>query len=295
MAGDDKNTLQQNRHPLARIVTQVLRLPARATRNGATAGLAAATRLRRAALKLVFPPSCVGCEAELDGDHNAMLPLCDECLDGIEFIRGPICRQCGAPLPDLGPKSDDSPSALIREGGCFRCRGRKVWFDETVAAGLYTGQLRELLLRMKQSEGDCVSLAVGQLMWQRCGNRLLQANADVVVPIPLHWRRRMVHRTNSAAVLAEVLAGRLGIPLAAGMLRRRRNTVRQFDLTPPQRWDNVRNAFAVRGGYHLQKASVLVVDDILTTGATCSAAARTLRQAGAERVTVAVIARAFGQ
>jgi predicted amidophosphoribosyltransferase len=103
----------------------------------------------------------------------------------------------------------------------------------------------------------------------------------------------VVHRTNSAAVLAEVIARRLRLPLAERLLRRRRATVRQSELTPAQRWENVRRAFSVRAGYHLEKARVLVVDDILTTGATCSEAARTLRRAGAERVTAVVAARAI--
>jgi predicted amidophosphoribosyltransferase len=136
---------------------------------------------------------------------------------------------------------------------------------------------------------------MGHLLWQRCRDRLTALKPDVVVPIPLHWRRRLVHRTNSAALLAEVLAARLHVPLAEGLLQRRRHTVRQFDLTPPQRWENVRRAFGVRAGYHLTSAHVLLVDDILTTGATCSEAARALRKAGAERVTIAVVARAIGE
>jgi ComF family protein len=170
-----------------------------------------------------------------------------------------------------------------------------LWFDETIAAGSYSGRLRELLLQMKQAEGDAISLAVGQLLWHHCGEQLVRADAHVVVPIPLHWRRRLAHRTNSAAVLAEVFADRLGLPLAAGLLRRRRNTTRQFDLTPPQRWDNIRHAFKIQKGHHLQNANVLLVDDILTTGATCSEAARALHKAGAKRVTVVVVARAYGQ
>jgi ComF family protein len=286
-----------NGHRLARMIKRALRLPATATRRGATAGLAAATRFRQSALGLVFPPACVGCEAELNADDtsNLRLPLCDDCLETIAFFRGPTCRRCGAPVPDLGQQTDEAQPVTHKDDGCYRCRGRKLWFDETIALGQYAGGLRELLLRMKRSDGDPISLAVGQLLWQQCADRLAQAGAHVVVPIPLHWRRRLVHRTNSAAVLAEVLAGRLGLPLADGLLRRRRKTERQFDLTPPQRWDNVRHAFALRGGYHLQAANVLLVDDILTTGATCSAAARTLRNAGAQRVTVVVVARAFGQ
>jgi ComF family protein len=170
-----------------------------------------------------------------------------------------------------------------------------MWFDQTIAVGLYAGRLRELLLRMKQAEGDPLSLAMGQLIWRQRSDRFVEAPPHVIVPIPLHWRRRLAHRTNSAALLAEVLASHLRLPLAAGLLRRRRHTTRQFDLTPPQRWKNVRNAFAVRSGYHLKKAHVLVVDDILTTGATASEAARALRKAGAEQVTVAVVARAIGE
>jgi ComF family protein len=170
-----------------------------------------------------------------------------------------------------------------------------LWFDRTVALGPYSGQLRELVLRMKSAEGDAISQAVGRLMWQERGERLAGLAVDVVVPIPLHWRRRIEHRTNSAAVLAEVLGARLRVPRAEGLLRRTRATLRQFDLTPPKRWENVRRAFAVRAGHHLHEAHVLLVDDILTTGATCSEAARALRAAGAAQVTVAVVARAFGE
>jgi predicted amidophosphoribosyltransferase len=170
-----------------------------------------------------------------------------------------------------------------------------LWFDETICAGLYRGRLRELLLSMKRAEGDWVSLAVGKLVWKLRQERLEALRADVVAPISSHWRRRLEHGTNSAALLAEVLAKQLGVPLAGGLLRRRRHTMRQFDLTPPQRWKNVRQAFCVRAGYHLREAHVLVVDDILTTGATCSEAARTLRSAGAERVTIVVAARAISE
>lgn len=256
----------------------------------------AARILRRATLELVFPGSCLSCRAELPAGESpdADLPLCRLCLDQMELFAGPTCGRCGAPVPGVLANDDSEMSAAPRIDGCYRCRGRKLWFDETIAAGLYAGRLRELLLGMKRAEGDPLSLAVGQLVWRQCRERLVAARPDVVVPIPLHWRRRLAHRTNSAAILAEVLAGRLGVPLADGLLRRQRHTTPQFDLTPPQRWANVRKAFSVRVGYHLREAHVLLCDDILTTGATCSEAARTLRKAGAARVTVVVAARAVG-
>jgi predicted amidophosphoribosyltransferase len=108
----------------------------------------------------------------------------------------------------------------------------------------------------------------------------------------MHWRRRFLRGTNSAAVLAEALADKLQLPLRRRLLRRRRYTRPQFSLSPPERRANVRGAFSVGAGYPLQEAHVLLVDDIMTSGATCNEAARTLRKAGARRVTVVVAARA---
>jgi ComF family protein len=261
---------------------------------GAAGGLAAAGKMRCAALDLVFPAACVSCDAEfVDAPPNPSLPLCCACFDEIELIAGSVCRQCGAPVPLLRRDPSEPPIQFTKSDTCPRCRGRKLWFDETIAAGLYSGLLRELLLRMKRVEGDGLSLAVGQLIWQQCAERLGHAKANVVVPVPLHWRRRLAHRTNSAAILGEVLARRLQLPLAERLLRRLRHTKPQASVTPTQRWENVRRAFSVRGGYHLNKAHVLVVDDILTTGATCSEVARALRKAGAAKITVVVAARAI--
>ncbi len=270
---------------------------------------AGARRVRRGVSDLVFPPSCVNCYAELDGVTTPTrdVALCDACLQAMELFLGPVCGKCGAPVPGVEAKTGDEKGRVGVElvggrfgvgadakRGCFRCAGHKLWFDETVALGSYEGILRDIILQMKRAEGDSLSLAMGRLLVEERGGRLAQVGADVVAPVPLHWRRRLAHRTNSAAVMAEVLADRLDVPLAERLLRRTRHTVPQFGLKPPERWKNVRRAFAVRAGYHLRAAHVLLVDDVLTTGATCSEAARALRSAGAERVTVAVVARATG-
>jgi predicted amidophosphoribosyltransferase len=255
---------------------------------GIEQGLSAVAALPRAAMEIVFPAACVNCRVDLDGaDIGATdVPLCGDCYAALDLLHEPMCRRCGGPLPALTARTGDD--------GCYRCRGRKMWFDEALAGGLYDGLLRHLMLAMKTNTGDYVSLAMGRLLWQLRRDRLSSLQVDVVAPIPLHWRRRLAHRTNSAAVLAEVLSQRLRAPLANGLLRRLRHTPPQSELTPPQRWENVRRAFSVGSSHHLSDAHVLVVDDILTTGATCSEAARTLRKAGAARVTVAVVARAIG-
>jgi ComF family protein len=279
-------------------VAATARLPSRIDLPGASAFM------RRGLANLVFPPSCMCCDAELEDDFTAAncVSICPACLEQMEFFGGPTCELCGAPVPVALASTSLSPGSqgelLTPRGrassGCYRCRGRKLWFDQTIALGLYDGKLRETLLRMKSVEGDALSLALGRLIWQMRGERLAALDVDVVVPIPLYWRRRVVHRTNSAALLAEVLSTKLQVPKADRLLRRTRSTRRQNDVSHTERWGNVRKAFAVRAGYHLRDAHVLLVDDILTTGATCSEASRALRSAGAARVTVAVAARAFG-
>jgi predicted amidophosphoribosyltransferase len=211
----------------------------------------------------------------------------------MELFEGPMCERCGAPIPAATSTQLAGLTPVRKVPGCYRCRGRKLWFDSTIALGHYEGRLRDAILRMKDAEGDALSLAMARLIWQVCGERLTALEADVVAPIPLHWRRRIAHRTNSSALMAEVLSAKLRLPRADGLLRRSRHTHKQFDLSPTQRWENVRRAFVVRAGYHLRDAHVLVCDDILTTGATCSEAARALRDGGAARVTVVVAGRAF--
>jgi len=241
-----------------------------------------ARRLASGTIELVYPASCAGCGAGIDPAdlRGSRALICATCVGELAFFSGPACLRCGAPVP---AKSDRDE--------CVRCRGVKLWFDETVALGEYEGRLRDWVLEMKNHQGDRLALALAELIWERCHERLLAPRPDVVVPVAMHWRRRCTRGTNSATIIAERLARRLGIPLAAGMLRRERNTPPQFTLPPSERRANVRGAFSVNAGYHLQRARVLVVDDILTTGATCSEAARVLKRSGAARVAVVVAAR----
>ena len=264
---------------------------------GGGGAIARAAGFRRGLADLVFPPCCVSCDSELGEADSARddLLLCDACLGKMDFFAEPACERCGVPVPAIATADGGVARRISTEPGCPRCRGPKLWFHGTIALGLYSGQLRELLLRMKSADGDAISLTLGRLIWQRRSESLAALDVDVVAPIPLHWRRRVAHRTNSAAVLAEVLSTKLGVPAASRLLRRTRATQRQFEVAPSKRWGNVRNAFALRAGYHLKDAHVLLVDDILTTGATCSEAARQLLSAGAARVTVVVVARALGQ
>jgi ComF family protein len=156
------------------------------------------------------------------------------------------------------------------------------------------GQLRELILRMKHVSGEGLAEVLGELWACHMEKRLRELKADVIVPVPLHWWRRCMRGYNQSAVLAQALAHRLRIPCRTRWLRRIRNTPRQVVQSVSARRANVRNAFFAPARAELRGKTVLLVDDVLTTGSTANDAARALRAAGATRVVVAVLAGGHG-
>ncbi|MEE8451091.1 MAG: phosphoribosyltransferase family protein [Thermoguttaceae bacterium] len=147
---------------------------------------------------------------------------------------------------------------------------------------------------MKRRGSEPLSAAMGRLLATRRAGPLSSFDADLILPIPMYWTRKLARGTNSPETVARRLAAEMRIPVSYGMLRRKRNTLPQKDLPTGQRFRNVRGAFAVRRSDDLHGARVVLVDDILTTGATCSEAAGVLRKAGAAMVAAVVIARAQG-
>lgn len=240
-------------------------------------------RCMRVGLGLLFPPRCACCDSEagLSDDDAQLCCACRELL-----VAGPrlTCRRCGAGVAE----------ALDAAAGCPSCQNRRLRFAEAMALGTYEGHLRAAVLRMKQPSGEPLSAAVARLLCQQHTERLRSWQPDVVVPIPMHWARRVVRGVNSAEVVAEVLARELRFPFEPRLLRRRRNTAPQGDLPQGERFANLRDAFRLRRGCSVGGARVLLVDDILTTGATCSEAARALLRSGASEVAAAVVARAEG-
>jgi len=241
-------------------------------------------RWGRAAVDLLFPPRCALCDADL-GDAEDGLLLCGSCREQMGPNEWPGCLRCGARSGLAAPAGPHCPA----------CRGARFSFDAVVPLGSYGGVLRDAVLRMKRAAGEPLSAAAGEFFVRRRGGRMVSLEPDTVIPIPMHWRRRWVRRTNSPDLLADRLARFLGVPLLDRALRRCRNTKPQKDLPPRERFRNVRGAFSVGAGRDLRGARVLLVDDVLTTGATCNEAASLLKNAcGAKMVFVAVLARAEG-
>jgi len=237
-----------------------------------------ARSILRAVLDIGFPPNCIACRISLIDVEDDVF-LCPDCLEEIPRFDGPTCQRCGDRLPVTQPEC------------CRSCQERHLHFDSVAAIGPYEGLLRQLILETKQVQGESIAMTLARLAGRWLGSQLAAQESDVVVPIPMHWSRRIVRRTNGPEVVGQVVARFLGIPCASRMLRRRRKTNRQFALPRSKRFPNVHDAFVQRASYHLEDARVLLVDDILTTGATCDDAARVLRAAGAERVNVLVLAR----
>jgi ComF family protein len=236
----------------------------------------------RALCDLTFPPRCVLCEAEMAGQGDGDLLICPPCQSGLAPAGWPSCPRCGAGV------SEHSLAAAE----CAECHGRRFGFDSVLPLGPYEGALRQAVLRTKRQRGEHLAVGLARLAARQLADRVSAIPSDVVVPVPMHWQRRIARGTNGPDVLSVELAGRRGLPADHRMLRQWRKTLPQKDLPQTERFRNVRGAFRVRGGYDLRGARILLVDDILTSGATCSEAAGTLKKAGAARVDVVVWARA---
>jgi predicted amidophosphoribosyltransferase len=164
-----------------------------------------------------------------------------------------------------------------------------------VALGNYQSELQQAVIWMKQLAHEPLTLAMGQLLADYAATQLAEIGMNLVTPVPMHPLRRLKRGTQPSLILGSQIARRLEIPMAERLLYCRRKSFKQGTLSPSERFKNRRDAFSISPGYDITDSHVLLVDDILTTGATASEAARMLRRAGAAGVVVAVVARGLGR
>lgn len=226
-------------------------------------------------LDLLLPPHCLACRGPADAPGR----LCPACWAAVDFIAAPVCSACGLPLDfDLGP------DAL-----CGGCAADTPAFDQARAVMRYGDVARRLVVGFKHA--DRTHLAPTLATWlSRVGGDLLE-QADLLVPVPLHRRRQVARRFNQSAMLAHAVARKTGMPVATGALRRRRQTSSQAGLNRAQRRTNVSGAFEVPARAQIAGRRVVLVDDVMTTGATVDACAKALRRAGADHIAVLTLAR----
>jgi ComF family protein len=188
------------------------------------------------------------------------------------------------PLPNLASPSSEA---------CPACRNERFYFANVQAVGLYDGLLRDGVLRMKKGHEESLTLNLGRLLAETVSFSD-RVKPELVVPVPMHWTRRITRGTNPPEVLAEMVARKMRIPVATDLLRCRRKTRKQGMLLPDQRRRNIREAFTVSAAYDIRDTCILLIDDVMTTGATGNELSRVLRRAGARHVSVAVVARGTG-
>jgi ComF family protein len=243
-------------------------------------GRNAARRAFRGVLDAVLPPRCLKCGEILSGAGTSG-GLCPECWRKLAWLAPPCCIGCGQPFPfDAGP-----------EARCAACLRQPPAYDRARAVFRYDAESRDLILAFKQADRtESVPVLAGWMA--RVGAELLDS-AELIVPVPLHWTRLVSRRFNQAALLAQAL-GRLGDrPVEPQALIRRRATQSQGRFGRLGRFRNVAGAIAVipRHGEAVANRRILLIDDVITTGATANAAARALISAGARNVDVLALAK----
>jgi ComF family protein len=228
------------------------------------------------ALDLILPPLCLGCQTRLDS-HDA---LCPTCWRGIDFVRPPLCDKLGIPLPYHTGGLMVSAAAVAHPPAFERAR----------AVALCDGLMRDLVHSFKFRDIHNARRLFGRWLVEAGGELL--ADADVIIPVPLTRWRLLSRRFNQAQLLAAEVHKLTGKPVSVSALTRTRSTAHQVGLSRGQRERNVAGAFAVNGVNvaDISGRAVLLIDDVMTTGATASAAARALKAARASRVDVLVLA-----
>src|SRR5580698_8725975 len=252
----------------------------------ASLGIALPSRVKRAAdtlraalrttLDLALPTLCAACRAPVEGRG-----LCPSCWSKLSFITRPYCERLGIPFAyDPGP-GILSMEAIADPPAYNRARAA-VRFDEIS---------RGLVHAFKY--GDRLDLAPMMGRWTSNAGRELLAEADALVPVPLHWRRQWARRFNQSAMLASAVAKESGVPIAFGALKRVKATAQQVGLSQKERAANIQGAFKVPeiGRAAVAGRRLVLVDDVLTSGATAEGCARALLRAGAANVDVLVFAR----
>ena len=239
----------------------------------------------QAALDLVFPALCPLCQTTLGADRRD--PLCGACWRAITRLGRPRCHVCGA-APPLTAALDEASEPALPAPPCAACAADPPPYHYARSAAIFEGALREALHAFKFSGKRALARPLGDLAAEHCAATLAEA-IEAVVPVPLARERERERGFNQAELLARRVAWQLGLPARPRWLRRVRPTRPQSDLAASERRANVRGAFQASPG--VSGRHVLVVDDVLTTGATLGECARALRDGGARRVGVLTVAR----
>jgi len=227
---------------------------------------------------LLLPQVCLTCGRDKVAE-DGMCAACGREL--LSLVSLPYCPRCGSTL---------GPNIPISEEGCPGCPTTLPRFGRAIRLGPYAGPLRSAVRQLKYRHSEAMRSRLGRFLAEAVTAKCPDERFDLVVAIPPHWRRRLARGCDHARVLAGAIARWLSVPVGQALIRVR-HTPPQTSLSRTRRLENVRGAFAVSSRRAVAGANILLVDDVTTTGATASEAAKTLLAAEALRVTLAVIAK----
>lgn len=223
-------------------------------------------------LDLIYPPHCLVCGACND------VYLCPQCEEKINLIGPQYCHKCALPSTSFH---------------CQNCLDREFHFDSACSAGVYEGVLSAAIKSLKFDLHIGMAEPLAQLMIRCFPYSQFSGKVDVVIPIPIH-RTRMVERGfNQSAELSKLLCKRISLPVELSVLHKIKHTSHQVDLPQDERIFNLEGAFAVRNADRVRGKSVLLVDDVFTTGSTLNEAAKVLKDAGARCAHAYTLARSI--
>lgn len=237
-----------------------------------------------ALVSVIFPAPCRICGGLLVDSRR--VPICLKCLDSFERLPSIVCEICGCPLSGL----------QLKEGQprlCAACQDKTYGFDCARAFAIYQGPLVRAILLLKFEQIEPLGFWFAERLSELVEGNSDRFAADLVVPVPLHRQRERERGYNQSALISRPLAKCLRLPHRTLLLMRTKARPDKRILTLEERWDSVRGAFATRPGSRVDNLRVLLVDDVLTTGATLDACARALREAGAKSVVGLTVARAI--
>jgi ComF family protein len=229
-------------------------------------------------LHVIYPPQCLTCDARVTTDFG----LCGACWRETPFIAGLVCHKCGTPLPG----TDDDLQAL-----CDDCLGLARPWSQGRAALLYKDNARRMVLALKH--GDRLDLARPAADWMLRAAKPMLLPGMLVAPIPLHWTRLLKRRYNQAALLSRAIARAVGLDHCPDLLIRPRNTHSQEGRSRDARFANMDTALAAhpRRAARIEGRHILLIDDVMTSGATFAAAAEACIAQGAIGISVLALAR----
>jgi len=238
-----------------------------------------------ALVSVIFPAGCRICDQLLTDSRR--VPICRQCLASLQRIPSIACETCGLPLPGFAQKEKQP---LL----CPACKDKTYAFDCARSYAIYDGPLVRAILLLKFEQIEPLGIWFAERLVEVVHSEAEKLAADVVVPVPLHRQRERERGYNQAALISTPLAKRLLLPHRGVLLVRTRARPDKRILSLEERWESVRGAFATRPGSQVDNLRVLLIDDVLTTGATLDSCARALLEAGAKSVVALTVARAVG-